>query len=239
MVKGGLHLFAYGSLMTEPEFADLIACRRVATLWGFRRVFHKISRVRGCAPSESAFPQLATPKEFRTKDRRLSLVLGLERAEGEGVVGLLQSYGADDAQDVLKRLDVREGFSPQRPEVENAYVRRPCLVTLGGGEELQATTYFTNPDHPMVAGEIAPSEAATVLLAATPLALEPGGGKSRGLGYLEDARRALRQMGHFDQNLETLVRCVYKCGGGSVTCLTPAAPGSGDNLDEKERNDGT
>lgn len=120
-----LRVFAYGSLMYEPELPDLICCQKVCHLNGMRRAFNVYS------PS------------------RKHSVLGT--CPGGAMQGLIVEYPIENAEEVIKALDKREGFkegdsnSLYLREVRRAYSTEhpqgvPCIV------------YITNEEHDSYVG---------------------------------------------------------------------------------------
>ena len=125
-----------------------------------------------------------------TSERNLSLVLGLRPRPEAKVVGFLQLYPADVAQEVLEQLDRREGFDVRKPADELAYLRRPCQVENADGRTVDAVTYLTNPRSQMVDDTLSEESQAMILSGAT--SEESAGSKARGLFYLEGVRLAFR-----------------------------------------------
>jgi len=205
--------------MSEPVCPQDMVEKRLVTLKGFRRAFHKISWVRGCHPHDALLSIEGVPPRFTTPDRQLSLVLGLERSALSKVDGYLQIYPHEAAQRVLERLDAREGYNAARPNHENAYLRDTCTVVGTDGKPFTAQTYFTNPRSDWVVDGLSLHDQAAILTSATPQPIE--GEKARGLFYLEGVRDSLRLHQLRDENLEGLSRCAYKWYLGRLDLRAP------------------
>ena len=203
--------------MSERVAPELMTREEVVTLHGYERAFHKISWVRGCHPSDAALQVPNRPERFKTAERNLSLVLGLRPKSGAKVVGFLQTYPGEVAQEVLEQLDRREGFDANKPIDELAYLRRPCQVENAEGRMLDAVTYLTNAGSKRVDDMLSTESQAMILSGAT--SEESAGSKARGLFYLEGVRLALHSVGHHDQILEGLARCAYKWYAGRLHLL--------------------
>lgn len=217
---GELAVFAYGSLMHERVAPDLMLREEKVTLPGYERVFHKVSWVRGCHPHDAILEVEGVPDRFKTPERNLSLVLGLRRNPHSRVIGFLQTYPSDAAQDVLKRLDAREGFHAREPLEKQAYHRRPCYVERRDKSTVEAVSYFTNTDSDWVQDDL-PTDTQAAILASATCKSEGSGTKARGLFYLEGVRQSLAEHGCHDQILEHLTRCAYKWSSGRLNLLPP------------------
>ena len=181
-----VRVFAYGSLIGQPELPDALLRTTPATLPGWRRSFNKRSRNRG-TPVAEAFAG-PTAAGFERDGHRDSLALGTEA--GGAMVGAVLHYPSEVRDELLARLDRREGFFPSRP-LASGYVRRRVEVRVEG-LPLSALTYLSNPD-PNGAFRV-PSTwdaaaRARVLIAASPR--EPRDPEWRGLHYLEGVRASL------------------------------------------------
>ena len=205
--------------MDERICPDALCAEELVTLVGYERAFHKVSWVRGCHPGDALLQVSHVPESFKAPERNLSLVLGLRPHARSNVVGYLQTYPSELATEVLQKLDAREGFDPNRPTQELAYLRRSCVVKDEDGRSIKALTYFTNPMCNKVLDTLTMEEQAAILAAATAAPLK--GHKSRGLFYLEGVRCALRAHGRRDQNLEALARCAYKWYHGRLNLHSP------------------
>jgi len=206
-------VFAYGSLLFEPECPAHLRETFRAVLPGFRRAFNKISlrRATNCTESFNAFALPGDP--FQREGKNLSLALGTESAVGETIVGGLQVYPTGHQPEVQQALDQREGFSADRPSSQNGYLRSEVIVRREQ-QSLRAITYLTNPDEACV-WTIGPQVdvflRAKVLINATPI--EVSSGLARGLDYLQKTRKELASIGERDPALEELVRAVHRFDG--------------------------
>ncbi len=193
-----LRVFAYGSLMYEPECPELVAGMQTAVLPGFRRWFNKRSVPRGCADDEA----LVGPGLPGWVDggRRVSLALGTR--VGGAMHGRVVTWrgSAPELARVLAALDRREGVSG---DAGDGYLRRRLPVEVAGREE-EVVTYLTNLGGPLHA-ELEAEGAAEVLVRATPREV---GGRARGADYLAGAWRVLREVGVEDVALAGLVEVV-------------------------------
>lgn len=142
-------LFAYGSLLFEPELADDLIETAPAALEGYRRAFNKLSlrRATACEESFDAFASLGNA--YRREGKNISLALGTEPAAGDAIVGGLQIYPAHIVHDLQPKLDQREGFSGKRPSRQNGYLRSHVDLRQGT-EAVSAITYLTNSDEACV-----------------------------------------------------------------------------------------
>ena len=206
-------VFAYGSLLFEPEASESLLEASPAILPGYRRTFNKIS-LRRATPVEESFAAFSLPENRFVRDgKNLSLALGTERSPEAAIVGGLQIYPAQVRAVVQNQLDRREGFSEDRPSNQNGYLR--CEVSVRQGREgVSAITYLTNPDEacPWTIGpEIDLSFRAKILINATPV--QPSPGIARGLDYLRKTREELASIGERDPGLEELARAVQQFDG--------------------------
>ena len=200
-----VNIFAYGSLLYEPELPDAIQTVQLCQLSGFRRQFNKWSHVRGCRPSLSRWPDLRVPSFFQTSTLNRSLVLGTE--PGEGMIGLVQSYPLSVREQLLERLDRREGYRENAPVSESGYLReRVSLTPLDGGAALTGWTYVKNPTSPFYRPAIPDETVARILARATPRGAQDS--KRKGLDYFVGIVVALRRFGVHDPDMETLWRVV-------------------------------
>ncbi|MEZ4235493.1 MAG: gamma-glutamylcyclotransferase [Myxococcota bacterium] len=185
-----MFVFAYGSLMYEPERPDALRSVRPARLPGLVRRFNKRSRARGCARHLAAEPR--DVEGFVDGAHRVSLALGT--VPGAGLDGLLLAYAPDAADDVLARLAAREGPGYRRSEV----------VVEVDGAACAAVTWLTDPDSGLVV-ELDLAAQARVLAAATP---RQRGERALGADYLHGVQRALGAHGLRDPYVDALVGLV-------------------------------
>ena len=199
-----LFLFAYGSLLFEPERPDALLERIPATWRGVRRAFNKTSTGRGCAVDATRVSALPA---FEAKGRRLSLVLGTE--PGDRIEGFVLRYGAAHAADVLDRVNAREGFVPGRAPAHNDYLPATVSVTLRGGQTVSATAWKSNPSCGAYVGVLPIQTVASVLRAASP---DTPGDRAQGTAYLEGVRRALKASGRRDDHLDHVSLAITALG---------------------------
>lgn len=114
--------FAYGSNLCPKQMWERcpdVRFKCVAVLEGYRLAFSRTSKGRGCG------------------------VADVVPDEGKQVWGVVYEVTEDD----LPCLDRNEGYRPDRPEGQNAYVRRRCSVRPREDSEaaLEAWCYFANP----------------------------------------------------------------------------------------------
>ena|GEM_PF-1283735 len=210
--------FGYGSLISEPEQDRDICYRSLGLLDGVARGFNKRSPRRGCPRScaTNAFPD-PTGGAFQHEDWTDSLAVGTLPAPGESMVGLLVGYPSDHAEAVLARIDKREGYDPRQDRALLGYLRtKVAIQPHGGGDVVQAWVYLSNPVGPYHVGDrISVHERARILINATPRTDSPAPApvRARGLYYLEDLRRALRERGAIDRALERLAESVLSVPG--------------------------
>jgi cation transport protein ChaC len=133
---GAFWVFAYGSLIWNPEFPA--ADRRPATLFGFHRRF--------CIRST----------RYRGTPDRPGLVLGLDR--GGSCHGVAYLVAAEHAAATLSALDAREIPDP-------VYRRRLLPVRLPCGTRAPAVTYVARRDWPGYC-RLTPDEAAAAIAVA-------------------------------------------------------------------------
>jgi cation transport regulator ChaC len=198
---GEIRIFAYGSLMYEPEYPEEILGREWVRLSGHRRAFNKWSIVRGCHPSAARWPEVEVPAFFRTERLNRSLVLGTEPS-GE-LVGLSVVYPQALSAELLRRADRREGYYPDRSPAASGYLRRLVQVCrLDTGAPSEAWTYLRNPDSDFYRPGLDLLTVARVLVRATPR--QQSSKKVKGVGYFINIARALRQHGVADPYVEAL-----------------------------------
>ncbi len=196
-----VQVFAYGSLLYEPECPEDLLAVRPARLPGWRRSFNKRSWARGCRAAEVRWPELSAPADFCRADFRQSLVLGTEPDPAGALDGGVLVYPAEVTEPLLARLDRREGYDPDdRPG--SGYHRTWVEVEhLGDGRRDRAITYLTHREGPAYAGDLTPEEIARVLLCATPSQAE----RALGVEYLHGVCRALATFERRDPYLDELV----------------------------------
>ncbi len=218
-----VHLFGYGSLMSHPERPEAVAVRTPARLRGVRRAFNKRSAARGCRAEVAC--AAAGPLGFERGGHRDSLALGTEVAAGSAMVGLVLSYPATLAGEVLAATDAREGYDPEARLEDCGYVRAEVRVEpLGGGPALTAWTWLSNeaPDARWhLPASVPLADRAAILAAATPRVAQP---RPLGLRYLEDVRATLLAHGIVDPDLERLAAQVLTLQGPWRGWMRPAAP---------------
>jgi len=195
-MSGDLYLFGYGSVLFEPERPDALLDMQPATWPGVQRAFNKTSTRRGCALAACSAP---TVPDFVADGQRLSLVLGTE--PGEGIEGFVLRYPASVSEDVMERMNLREGFDPQRERAANGYLPTTAHVRLASGQVLPATAWRSNPSCRAYVGVLPVSRVAAILRAATP---DLPGPRAQGAAYLEGVRGALASAGLRDAALDHL-----------------------------------
>ena len=186
-------VFAYGSLMYEPELPEAVLDRRPARLVGWHRAFRIRSLTRGCPASHA--PDLPAVAGFEEGGERHSLVLGTAR--GGHIDGLALIYPDHVQAELTRHLHRREGpgYQPQPITVETAK------------HTLPATTFVTNPECDRVV-DLALPDQAQILAAATPV--RDVDGRARGAAYLEGVLRCLDEMEVWDPRMEALGELVRR-----------------------------
>ena len=195
-----LRVFAYGSLIDEPEHPDRVRDLAPARWPAHRRRFNLRSAYRGCTHEHALFPHIEVA-DFSRAGARDSLVLGTAPAPGQTLDGALLHYDDPDGS-TLGALDRREGFDPNAPE-RSPYLRRATQVHTTDGTR-DAWVYVTNPTHPRVV-ELDPITQARVLPHAPPRHDPLPGDRPRGAQYLLPLVRWLRAHARPDPILEALV----------------------------------
>ncbi len=217
-------VFAYGSLLYDPEMPGALVDVVRARLPGYRRCFNKRSRTRRI-PESAAAVTFDDPlsRSFRRDGTVTSLVLGTEEVPGGVLEGKVLVYESSRWPEVLDALDTREGYDPARPD-RSGYLRVVRAVTLENGRVVQAVVYLTNasPDNPWYVPALEPHEVARVLAQATP---RPGlVGKALpshpGVYYMEATRRALRPV--VDPVVERIATAVRAIGPPFEAIVWPA-----------------
>lgn len=189
-----LHVFAYGSLMSEPAAPDHVIAQQRASLDGWRRVFHQRSHTRGCPP-ELAPDCDAVPGFVNAQGVRYSLALGLVPDPGT-VVGVSFAYDGTHQEAVLAELERREG---------PGYLGRTLEVRQADGSSVTAWSWVSRAGHPRVV-DLSLADQARILIAGTPI--RDVDGRARGVQYLYDVVNSLERLGAPDPNLAELVRHV-------------------------------
>lgn len=117
--------------------------------------------------------------------------------------------------DLLGRLDRREGYESTRDARLNGYVRTTAPIELENGTEEPALVYLSNPDPDcphLLDPRCSRRERAKALINATPLkAAHPN--DSRGLYYLERTRQGLLELGIRDPELDRMAGEVQALAG--------------------------
>ncbi|TNF25871.1 MAG: hypothetical protein EP329_22165 [Deltaproteobacteria bacterium] len=210
-MAGTLLVFAYGSLISDPELPELVSHRFWARLDGFSRRFNKRSPARGARIEHSWADDPAASRAFVHAGHADSLALGLEPDPDAHVVGCVFAYPKHVASSLIVQLDAREGFHRGEATRHSGYV--PVVRTVHGladGAAVEALLYLANADCPLVLPTSVPdSERARILVAATPRIPAP---RPAGVDYLADVRRALAVEGIFDPALERQARAVAELG---------------------------
>ncbi len=185
-------VFAYGSLMYEPELPDAVLERFPARLSGHHRRFSKRARSRGC-PADVA-PAVPAVPGFVEHGFRFSLVLGTE--PGGQIDGLALRYDPAHADAALARIERREGA---------AYLRTALPIRAADGRIVEAWVWLSNPDSALLV-DLDVAQQAAVLRAATPT--RDVDGRARGAGYLRGVARVLDQLGTPDPRIDALIDAV-------------------------------
>ncbi len=218
-MNASLLVFGFGSLIFAPERPDRLLDRHPAVLKGYRRAFNKRSLARSC-PRHLSFDAFSdVDGAFRAGGVNHSLALGTVRDSAASIEGVLLAYGVAEAEEVLRLLDEREGYGPERPSIANGYIRERVQVRRKDtGAMQEAWIYQTNPD-PACIYHVDPSmsleERARILINATPrrgatVGEDP---RVRGLHYLEGVRSDLRVAGISDPALESIADAVRSLDG--------------------------
>ena len=153
-----------------------------------------------------------------------SLAVGTCVDESATLVGALVGYPSAVSSGLLAQVDAREGYDARCEKARLGYVRERVMVSpLEGSPPVEAWIYLSNPGgayHPPVV--LSAAEQARILINATPRSgciVEPT--HARGLHYLEDLRRALRQHGLVDAGLEAVAQEALGLRGPWCDSLTP------------------
>jgi len=202
-----LAVFAYGSLMAEPEWPEALIRATPARLPGYRRAFNKRSWSRGCSAANQRWPGIQVREEFFEADRCLSLCMGTEPDPGGAVEGSILYYPAWSADEVRRRMDLREGYYPNRPH-KSGYDRTTVTLQLPRGT-CEAVAYLSNPLSQWYEGTLSLEETARLLLHATPLRAR----RAHGIFYLFAVRKTLRETRRTDPYLEDLARTLRDMEG--------------------------
>jgi cation transport regulator ChaC len=163
-----MKIFTYGSLMLDPVKPDLVLSAEKASVKGHRRHFNRFSKGRD------------------------HLVIGTE-PEGE-MEGIVYEYPMEVAENVLRQIDRREGFRPDRETDINSYLRAPAYAkTKKHPEGVRAIIYVTNPDGPGHKGHLTAETVARKLT------------QGKGYKYLKDVAAALAKTKCSDPYIESLL----------------------------------
>jgi len=202
-----LAIFAYGSLMAEPEWPEVLIRSAPARLAGYRRSFNKRSWARGCNANNQRWPGLPIRDVFVDGDRCLSLSMGTEPDPASALEGAVLYYPSWCMDRVRARMDLREGYYPNRPD-ESGY--EPTQVTLDLRESTcEARAYLSNRESQWYQGALSLEETAQLLLHATPVRSR----RARGIDYLISVRKALAEDGRTDPYLEDLTHTLREMDG--------------------------
>ncbi len=181
-----LWVFAYGSLMWDPDFPHLAA--RPARLYGYHRAL--------CLYSF----------DYRGTRNKPGLVLGLDR--GGSCRGLAYQIAAKNRDAVIARVTAREAS-------QGEYHLRWLRVRLGPPAEnagpgtrndpatVTALTFVANRDNPHYAGKRDPGDAAR-------LVRQGQGRRGACVDYLRNTVEHLREMRIRDRGLEGVLRLAIK-----------------------------
>lgn len=193
-------VFGHGSLMWEPERADLVSRLEIARLGGLARCFNKRSGPRGCHLDESGWPHLDVPALFCEGQRCYSLAMGTEQVAGATLVGMVAWYPLARRDEVLQSLDRREGYDPNDTH-QSSYRRETIEVELAD-RTARALIYLSNPGGRWHSQDLDLDTQARILLRATPARENPG--HARGARYLFGVQRTLAAHGHADARIDAL-----------------------------------
>lgn len=208
-----LHVFAFGSLMFDPELPDRVRAVRPARLVGHQRAFNKASVPRACRAHEVAWATLHVPGGFVRDGRPVSLALGT-RPGGE-MRGRVLRYDRADAPAVLAALDRREGVFADRPASSQSYLPAQLPVETPDGT-VEARVYLSNPGGDWHADDLDLRQTIAVLLRATPRRRPP---RAKGVWYLLETWETLQQAGIVDAHIEALVDTLRRSDGPWLAAL--------------------
>ncbi|MFT7624600.1 MAG: cation transport regulator ChaC [Myxococcota bacterium] len=216
------HLFGYGSLITTPEHEERVIGRDLAVLPGYRRLFNKRSPTRGC-PREDAFDAFAIPPAFERPSAIQSLAVGTIVQADASVGGVALEYAAQHEADVLRETDRREGYDASAQTAGQGYLR--VSVTLGRphlGDTIDSWTFLSNPGGPYDV-DLTLDQRARILISATPRPETPTAlaGRARGIGYLEQLRLRLFELGWIDPDLEQQALAILDHHGPWTSLVAP------------------
>lgn len=193
------HVFAFGSLMFDPEHADALERSEPAVLEGHSRAFNKASVPRACPPGQLGWPELDVPSFF-DRGRPVSLALGTR--PGGAMRGRLLRYPAALAEQVTRTLHRREGVYPGRARNHWSYVPATLPVTREDGSRVDALVYLSNPEGDWHADGLDVPTTVRVLVRATPRQRQP---RALGVWYLVETWLTLRRGGVEDAHLDALI----------------------------------
>jgi len=163
-------VFGYGSLLWDPGFD--VAHSKVATLHGYARSF--------CMRSI----------HHRGTEAQPGLVLALDAVDDAHCQGLALKVAPGQEQPTLEYLRERELIS-------SAYLERDVLITLAGGQAVNAVTYVIDPDHVQYCGGLPLEEQAQIIARAV-------GGRGPNTEYLYNTAAHLAEIGLNDPDLDWL-----------------------------------
>jgi|13_taG_2_1085334.scaffolds.fasta_scaffold00002_337 cation transport regulator ChaC len=123
-------VFAYGTLMSEPEHEDLITNSWKGHINSISRSFNVMS-----------------------ENRHGHLIIGTK--PGGSMQGLVLEYPVESLEKVLKTLDEREGYKHDRSNEENTYIRRVMRVYSDKNAPygVLCVVYLTNEESKKYTGE--------------------------------------------------------------------------------------
>jgi len=203
---GPPRVFAYGSLLYEPQHPEAVVRRQEAVLQGAVRAFDKISVPRGCAATHALHP---APEGFAVQGWHRSLALGLQTGVDGVVHGAVYTYDERAWPEVLAALERREGHDPDREDALNGYRRALRTLHTPTGP-VTAWVYVSNPDSVWSGVYLPHAARAEVLAAATPRVADP---YARGADYLVRTVHTLARADVHDPQLDALVQAVRRILG--------------------------
>lgn len=176
---GSIWVFGYGSLMWRPGFPHVESAAAVLT--GYARSF--------CIWSEH---------HRGTPDRR-GLVLGLAPTPDARCEGHVFRVAPEDWAETAAYLEERE---------LRGYAYRPdhLAVDLADGRRVAAHCFIADPSHPHYAGNLAPDDAARIILHAR-------GEAGLNRDYLINTVSALEAHGYTEQHLHDLLDRILRMTG--------------------------
>lgn len=175
---GGFWVFAYGSLIWNPEGPT--AERRPAVLPGYRRSF--------CLWSV----------RYRGTPERPGLILGLERDEAAATRGVAYRIAPEHAAEARRLLRERELVNGTYFETM-VEARLICERSGDPVEQRRVMTYVVDTAHQQYAGALTPEEKCAVIAAS-------GGSRGPNCEYLFNTVAQLRAEGLSEADLRNLAR---------------------------------